>query len=156
MKLKQSPRPVRFLLVEDDDDHAELVFRAMRAQRISNEMSRASNGIDALKMLNREGEFAGNETPDVVLLDLKLPGVNGHEVLHHIKSSPDLSTIPVVILTTSLAEADHVRAYSAGVNSYLVKPVEFDRFQQMVQDLNMYWSVWNQSPVRKETAAGHT
>ena len=137
-------RLVHFLLVEDDDDHAELIQMTLAESRIGNTFDRVSDGEEALAYLRREGAYTDKPQPDVVLLDLKLPKVDGHEVLAQIKSDELLRGIPVVVLTTSHSEADRAKAYYNHANSYLVKPVDFDRFQQMVKDLKLYWGVWNQ------------
>src|SRR5690606_24500907 len=101
-----------------------------------------------LDYVRRQGRFADVRRPDVILLDLKLPKVNGHEVLAAIKDDPDLCSIPVVVLTTSSAETDRLKAYRHHANSYLVKPINFSRFRQMVSDLSLYWGVWNQPSLR--------
>src|SRR5690606_31762487 len=98
--------------------------------------------------LRRQGAHAEAERPDVVLLDLKLPKVDGLEVLAAIRADEELRDLPVVVLTTSDAEADRERAYEHHVNSYLVKPVDFEKFRQMVNDLSLYWGVWNVLPPR--------
>ncbi len=134
---------LNFLLVEDDDDHAHLVLRSLSASRVANRIDRVADGFEALSYLRQEGEFADCPRPDVILLDLKLPKVDGHDVLKAVKHDPHLSTIPVVVLTTSDAEADRLRAYELRANSYLVKPVDFDRFHKLVNDLGLYWGVWN-------------
>lgn len=139
-------RIVHFLLVEDDDAHAELIMMALAQNRVTNTVFRVSDGEEALAYLRHRPPYADCPRPDVVLLDLKLPRVDGHEVLQHLKDDPDLSLIPVVVLTTSAAEADRARAYQNHANSYLVKPVDFDKFNQMVQDLKLYWCIWNQPP----------
>ncbi len=133
----------RFLLIEDDDDHAEFLTRALKRARPTNQVDRMSDGAQALAYLRGEGEHAGRPTPDVILLDLKLPKVDGHEVLAGIKSDPALFTIPVVVLTTSDAESDRARAYAHHANSYLVKPIDFERFRQLIHDLEAYWGIWN-------------
>lgn len=135
---------LHFLLVEDDDDHAEIVLRTLQRNRVGNTFDRVHDGADALAYVRRQGRFADAKRPDVVLLDLKLPKVNGHEVLAAIKEDPDLCSIPVVVLTTSSAETDRAKAYRHHANSYLVKPINFSRFRQMVSDLSLYWGVWNQ------------
>ncbi|MEO8497052.1 MAG: response regulator [Planctomycetota bacterium] len=137
-------RPVRFLLVEDNDDHALLVQRNLKRSTVANSVDRVADGVRALRYLRREREFTGCLRPDVILLDLKLPKLDGHEVLMIIKTDPELQDIPVVVLTTSATEADRVRAYANHANSYLVKPLDFKQFQQLVQDLSVYWGVWNQ------------
>ncbi len=133
-------RPIRFLLVEDDDDHAELIQLALEDHQVSNAVDRVEDGAQALEYLRN----ADSGQPLVVLLDLKLPRVGGHEVLASMKADPALRNIPVVVLTTSQAEADKARAYELHANSYLVKPVNFSKFQQMAHDLKLYWSIWNE------------
>lgn len=134
---------IRFLLVEDEDDHAEIVQRTLRQNRIGNGIDRVRDGAEALAYLRQEDQYAGRPRPDVILLDLKLPKVDGHEVLAEVKHDPRLLKIPVVVLTTSDAETDRAQAYEHHANSYLVKPVDFERFRQMVADLSLYWGVWN-------------
>jgi CheY-like chemotaxis protein len=136
-------RLLHFLLVEDDDDHAAIVLRTLQRNRISNTVDRVADGEQALAYLRQQPPYADRPRPDVILLDLKLPRLDGHEVLSTIKSEPGLRTIPTVVLTTSDAEIDRHRAYDNHANSYLVKPVDFQRFRQMVEDLNLYWGVWN-------------
>jgi CheY-like chemotaxis protein len=140
------PRLLTFLLVEDDDDHAEIVEQTLRRNRVGNVVKRVIDGEAALAYLRGEGEYAGRPQPDIILLDLKLPRVDGHQVLAAVKSDPNLAPIPVVVLTTSDAEIDRLKAYEHHANSYLVKPVNFARFRQMVKDLNLYWGLWNQNP----------
>lgn len=132
----------RFLLVEDDDDHAKIVERCLRSDK-NIFLDRVNDGVEALKYLRREGEYQSTTRPDVVVLDLKLPKKDGHEVLTEIKEDSVLKTIPVIILTTSDAEIDKQRAYENSANSYLVKPLERDSFQKMIQDLGCYWGFWN-------------
>lgn len=134
---------VHFLLVEDDDDHAEFVMRGLRTRRENNFVVRLCDGAEAIAYLEGEGEYSGRVTPNVVLLDLKLPKVDGLDVLTYIKSEPALRTIPVVVLTTSDADSDRARAYENQANSYLVKPVDYARFRQMIHDLDVYWGDWN-------------
>lgn len=137
---------ITFLLVEDDDTHAHLVTRSLSKSRVANFVHRVADGEKALQFLRGEGEYEGQEYPDVVLLDLKLPKVDGHEVLAAIKSDPELKKIPVVVMTTSDAESDRAKAYEHHANSYVVKPVDFEKFRQLVNDLCLYWGVWNESP----------
>lgn len=144
--MTDSAKPVHFLLVEDDDDHADLVQRALMDNRVINKVDRVVDGAQALAYVRKEGEYTDRGKPDVILLDLKLPGVDGHEVLAALKNDPKLCTIPVVVLTTSMTEVDRAKAYMEGVNSYLVKPLDFTRFNQMIHDLRFYWAVWNQPP----------
>jgi len=142
-------RLLNFLLVEDDVDHAELVIRSLARNRVSNAVEHLKDGEEALAYLRREGPWADRPRPDVILLDLKLPRLDGHEVLAAIKADPNLRPIPVVVMTTSDAESDRERAYAQHANSYLVKPVDFAKFRQMVNDLSLYWGVWNQSVERR-------
>lgn len=142
---KEPGRPVKFLLVEDDDDHAKIVTRSLKGAPV-HRIDRTVDGVEALQYLRGEGPFAGISPPDVVLLDLKLPKLDGHEVLADMKSDDKLRLIPVVILSTSDAEVDRVKAYRLHANSYLVKPLDGDLFTKMIQDMSTYWATWNKSP----------
>ncbi|WP_411827430.1 response regulator [Luteolibacter sp. AS25] len=137
---------IDFLMVEDDDDHAELCIRSLRRSRLVNSINRVDDGEKAMAYLRQEGEYAGRRMPEVVLLDLKLPKKNGLEVLKEIRESPELKHLLVVMLTTSSESSDRAAAYEYHVNSYLIKPVQSDSFQQMITDLSLYWGVWNQPP----------
>src|SRR5690606_13998017 len=132
----------RFLLVEDNDAHAKLVMLQFRSMGDNLVIDRVDDGEDALAYLRREGGYAAKERPDVILLDLKLPKLNGHEVLRQLKADEDLRGIPVVVLTTSQAERDMAEAYREHANSYLVKPFDFSRFQRMMEDVARYWGNW--------------
>jgi CheY-like chemotaxis protein len=141
--------PVLVLLVEDNIDHAELVIRTMEDHRIANKIKHFSDGQTALDYLLRRGEYkdpASSPYPHMILLDLRLPRVDGLEVLRIIKEQDALKNIPVIILTTSEAEKDVARAYDNHVNSYLVKPVGFDDFSKLMNDLGFYWLGWNSHP----------
>jgi len=141
--------PILVMLVEDNLDHAELVMRTLEEHRIANVIRHFSDGQSALNYLLREQEYANpasSPRPHVILLDLRLPRVDGLEVLRLVKASDDLQAIPVVILTTSEAEKDVVRAYQNHVNSYLVKPVGFEEFRRLMNDLGFYWLDWNTHP----------
>lgn len=133
-----------FLLVEDDATHAKLVKLALSEEQDDVTLDWVSDGEQALAYIGRQAQFSNKPRPDVILLDLNLPRVDGHEVLRQIKDDPDLRTIPVVILTTSSTHSDKTRAYQNHANSYLTKPLDFDDFHQMVRDLKLYWTVWNQ------------
>ena len=141
-------KPKTILLVEDNDDHAELVTRTFARLTQSVRLEHLSDGAQALDYLSGRGEFADNrpERPEVILLDLRLPKVDGLEVLREIKQSPQLKSIPVVVLTTSAAEADVARAYEHHANAYLVKPVDFTEFNDLLRDLGLFWLVWNTGP----------
>ena len=138
---------VEILLVEDDPDHAELIIRGLQNNGVANRIRLISDGEAALGYLFRRGEYADggkSPRPHLVLLDLRLPKIDGLEVLREIKADEELRRIPVVVLTSSEAEGDMVQAYDNHANSYLVKPVEFDGFRRMMRDLGFYWLVWNQ------------
>jgi two-component system response regulator len=141
---------LQILLVEDDDDHAEIVSRGLVNNRVLNHIHRVPDGEAALDYVFRRGVYADPDLsprPNVILLDLRLPRVDGLEVLRTIKESEETRSIPVVVLTTSDAERDVTSAYDRHANSYLVKPVEFDKFTQMMQTLGFYWLAWNREPV---------
>ena len=141
-----TPCLLHLLLVEDDMDHAYLVRRSLAKARISNSLDHVRDGLEALKYLGRDEPYGDRRRPDVVLLDLKLPKVDGHEVLAHVKTSPDLKTIPVVVLTTSDAETDRAKAYEHHANSYIVKPLDGDGFRAVIEQFNLYWGVVDAGP----------
>ena len=141
--------PVVILLVEDDPGHAKLVRRNLESSRLANRLIHVADGQAALDYLYHLAEFSNLELsprPGVILLDLQLPKVDGLKVLETIKSDPDLSRIPVVVLTTSDAENDVTKAYDKHVNSYLVKPVDFSKFKDLMESFGYYWLVWNKLP----------
>jgi two-component system, response regulator len=140
---------VEILIVEDTPEDLELTLRALRKAKLSNRIHAARDGAEALEFLFCEGQYADRkieDAPKVILLDLKLPKVDGIEVLRRIKSDPRTKTIPVAVLTSSKEQSDVVESYRLGVNSYIVKPVNFERFAQAVRDLGMYWLLLNQAP----------
>ena len=141
--------PLIILLVEDNPDHTELIRRTFQDHRVANKIHCLSDGEAALDYLFRRGDYADPEKsprPHVILLDLRLPKVDGLEVLAEIKAADELRRIPVVIITTSETEGDIARAYDYRANSYLVKPVDFDKFMQLMDDLGFYWLGWNRHP----------
>lgn len=147
-KLHSTPA-IEILLVEDNPDDVDLTLRALRRAGLSNEIVVARDGQEALDFLFCEGSHAGrkiDDTPKVVLLDLKLPKLDGLEVLRRIKGDERTMTIPTVVLTSSMDLQDVVGCYELGVNSYIVKPVNFERFSAAVQKLGMYWLLINQPP----------
>lgn len=140
---------VNILLVEDNLDHAELIRRSFETHRVANNIHHVSDGEAALDYLFSCGPYsdrARNPRPHVILLDLRLPKVDGLEVLRQIRSTDELKTIPVVVLTTSKAEQDVAKAYGEHANSYLVKPVDFEGFTRMMAALGFYWLCWNHYP----------
>ncbi len=149
----------RILLVEDSPRDAELALNALAVYQLANQVVHVRDGAEALDYLYRRGEFEGrlDAQPALVLLDLKLPKVDGLEVLRQIKGDPDLKTIPVVMMTSSREERDLVDSYALGVNAYVVKPVKFSDFIEAVKQVGAFWAVVNEVPpasVRPIKAAG--
>jgi two-component system response regulator len=143
------------LLVEDNPDDEALTLRALKKNNISNEVVVARNGAEALDYLFGEGIYAGRNTqtmPQVILLDLKLPKVDGFDVLRKMRADERTKRLPVVILTSSDEEQDRISGYDLGANSYVRKPVEFAQFLEAVKQLGLYWMLLNQTaPVAKRT-----
>jgi two-component system response regulator len=140
---------VEILIVEDNQQDLDLALRALRKANLANRVHAARDGQEALDFLFCEGPHSGRKIenePKVILLDLKLPKVDGLEVLQRIKSDPRTKAIPVVVLTSSKEQNDVVESYNFGVNSYIVKPVNFEQFSEMVQKLGMYWLLINHPP----------
>jgi CheY-like chemotaxis protein len=131
--------PIELLLVEDNPGDVELTREALAEARVRNHLAVVSDGDEALRFLRREGAHAGAPRPDLILLDLNLPRVDGREVLAAIKGDPDLRRIPVVVLTTSEAERDIVEAYQLHANAYIVKPVDLDQFLGVVRSIESFW-----------------
>ena len=143
--------PLKLLLVEDNDAHAEMVKRSFEQHKLSNEIYHVDDGQKALDYMFREGEYSDEEKyprPHCILLDLRLPKVDGLEVLRRIKSDDSTRKTPVVILTTSSADKDIAQSYEYNANSYVVKPMDFTRFESLMKDLGYYWLAWNQKPWR--------
>jgi CheY-like chemotaxis protein len=141
------------LLVEDNPDDVLLTIRALKRNNISNKMIVAKDGVEALDYLYGTGVHSGRdikELPVVVLLDLKLPKIDGLEVLKHIRQNELTSLLPVVILTSSAEEKDKINGYKLGANSYIRKPVDFMQFTEAIKTLGLYWLIWNEpAPVGK-------
>jgi CheY-like chemotaxis protein len=145
-----SGEPLHILLVEDNEAHAELVIRGMRENQVANRIHHVPDGEKALDYLFGRGEYADaqeNPRPNLILLDLRLPRVDGLEVLKTIKTTPSLLRIPVVVLTSSDAESDIVKSYDFHANSYIVKPLDFRAFTTLMKDLGFYWLGWNAQPI---------
>jgi CheY-like chemotaxis protein len=148
-QIKTPAEPLRILFVEDNHDHAELVMRSLEDHRVANSITHVDNGETALDYLMRRKEYqdpATSPRPHVVLLDLRLPRVDGLDVLKQIKADEKLRRIPVVVLTTSDKESDIARAYDLNANAYLVKPIDFSKFVELLRDLGFFWLAWNRPP----------
>lgn len=130
---------ISVLLVEDDPGDVLLIREAFADHKVGNFLSVVSDGVEAMEYVRSEGAHAGRERPDLILLDLNLPRKSGAEVLAEIKGDPELSTIPVVVLTTSQSEEDVVRSYKAHANAYITKPVDFDRFGEIVHQIDDFF-----------------
>lgn len=144
--------PLHLLLVEDNEAHAELIKRSFNQHRVANRITHVQDGQAALDYLFAQGEHQGAKVdmPHLVLLDLRLPKVDGLDVLRKIKTDESLQKMPVVILTTSAAEKDLAMAYKYNANSYVVKPIDYEKFHQLMDDLGYYWMGWNQDPWNKK------
>jgi two-component system, response regulator len=141
--------PIEILLVEDNPADLKMTLHALRSGKVANHIQVARDGAEALDFIFCEGAFAArniNGKPKVILLDLKLPKVDGLEVLARVKDDARTKNIPVVIMTSSNEQCDVARSYELGVNSYIVKPVNFESFAKAVQDLGMYWLLLNHPP----------
>jgi len=142
--------PGRILLAEDSVNDVELTLAALAEHNLANQVDVVRDGVEALDFLNRRGPWAGrgSRDPIVVLLDIKMPRVDGLEVLRQVKTDPKFKTIPVVMLTSSREEADLMRGYALGANAYVVKPVDFEGFQRAVSELGLFWALINEPPPR--------
>ena len=142
-------KKVEILLVEDNLDDAELTLHALKKNKLANEIQLVRDGAEALDFLFCRGPFVGRRIdagPRLVLLDLKLPKVDGLQVLEAVKGDPRTKAIPIIVLTSSKEETDLVKSYRLGVNSYIQKPVNFGAFQEVVQQLGLYWLILNSKP----------
>lgn len=132
--------PIEILLVEDSDEDAELAVRALTKQRLANQLHRVVDGAEALEFLQ-----GTHQLPKLILLDLKLPKIDGLEVLRALKADPRTQSIPIVVLSSSRQTSDLAESYKRGANSYIVKPVDFEKFVDAVQEIGHYWTVLNES-----------
>jgi chemotaxis family two-component system response regulator Rcp1 len=135
----QQGRPIDILLVEDNPGDVRLTQEALRNNKVRNNMTVAQDGAEALAILRREGQYADSPRPDLILLDLNLPKIDGREVLRQIKEDEELRRIPVVILTTSTNEQDVLQAYGLHANCYVAKPVELEQFMEVVKSIEGFW-----------------
>jgi CheY-like chemotaxis protein len=140
-------KAIKILLVEDNPNEVELTLRALTTANFANEIQVARDGVEALDLIfGNEGWASHPERSGIILLDLKLPKIDGLQVLERIKSDPRTQTVPIIMLTSSREEPDIAAAYQLGVNSYIVKPVEFDQFLDCVKQLGFYWLLLNEQP----------
>lgn len=143
-------KPIEILLVEDNPNDVELTLHTFKKHNLGNRIEVVRDGAEALELIFCTGAYAGRSTEDsprLILLDLKLPKVDGLEVLRRFKSDPRTRAIPVVVLTSSREERDIVESYQLGANSYIVKPVNFEQFTEAVRQLGLYWLLFNQPPL---------
>ena len=141
---------IEILLVEDNSSDAEMTIEALKKNNLANKLLHVKDGAAALDFIFAEGEYTDRrieDTPKVILLDLKMPKINGIEVLQRIRGDERTKTIPVVVLTSSKEDPDIKKCYDLGVNSYVVKPVEFDEFHKAISSLGLYWMIVNQEPL---------
>jgi len=142
-------KPVNILLVEDNEDHAELTLRALRSNNLINEVYVVKDGEEALDFVYHRGKYADVKEfplPGLILLDISLPKVSGLEVLETLKGDPQLKVIPVIMLTTSEREEEIARSYAGGANSYVTKPVNFEEFVKKIREMKLYWIITNSLP----------
>jgi two-component system, chemotaxis family, response regulator Rcp1 len=134
-----STRPVQILMVEDNDGDVFLTMEALKSAKVANEVSVVHDGVECMDYLRRKGKYADASRPDLILLDLNLPRKDGREILAEIKPDPSLRTIPVVVLTSSTAEQDVVKAYDLNANCYIVKPFDFTNLMAVVKSIEDFW-----------------
>jgi CheY-like chemotaxis protein len=137
---------VDILLIEDNADHVELILKALKSNNVLNEVHVVASGEEAIDFLHQRGAYIDKAQPGLILLDIKLPGMNGIEFLRQIKADPKLKLIPVVVLSTSENQKDIMGCYGCGANSYIVKPVDFRQFAKVVKEVKLYWIVINSLP----------
>lgn len=135
----ENGKPVEILLIEDSPGDVRLTIEALKEAKVLNNLSVATDGVEAMEVLHRKGNHGAKPRPDLILLDLNLPKKDGREVLAEIKADPSLKRIPVVVLTTSRADEDVVRAYDLHANCYITKPVDFKQFIKVVQSIEDFW-----------------
>ena len=148
MQIKAAGVPVEILLVEDNPGDSDLIIEFLEEARVTNHVTVVRDGEEAMDYLRGRGRFSGAVRPDLVLLDLNLPRKDGREVLAEIKADPDLENIPVVVLTSSSAEADIAKSYSLKANCYIIKPVDLDQFVSVVRSIENFWLTVVRLPTR--------
>ena len=148
MNVEQIVRPIEILLVEDNPADVRLTMETIKDYKVKNRLEVVGNGVDAMDFLRKKGKFANKMRPDLILLDLNLPGKDGREVLAEIKADPDLCSIPVVVLTSSEAEQDIIKAYNLHVNCYITKPVDLTEFVKVVKSIEDFWLTIVKLPIK--------
>jgi len=151
MDEKRGMESIDVLLIEDNADHVELIVKALRDNNVLNEVHVVTSGEEAIDFLYQRGVYANAARPGLILLDIKLPGMDGIEFLRQIKADPKLKLLPVVVLSTSEEKKDIMGCYGCGANSYIVKPVDFRQFEKVIKDLKLYWLVVSSLPITKES-----
>jgi two-component system, response regulator len=149
MNVPSESQQVEILLIEDNPHEAELAIRNLKKHHLANNLIHIDDGAEALDFIFSRGQYSNRNqvNPKLILLDLKLPKVSGHEILKAIRADERFKSIPIVVLTSSNEETDIMESYKLGVNSYIVKPVNFEAFSKSIADLGMYWMVLNKIPV---------
>jgi len=143
----EAAQQIDILLAEDSATDAEMALRALKKHHLANHLTWVRDGVEALDFIFSRDKYAGrNGKPKLVLLDIKMPKVDGIEVLRQIRADPEMRLVPVVILTSSAEERDIMESYKLGVNSYIVKPVDFTQFAQVIVQVGLYWAVVNRAP----------
>ena len=148
--MNDNNEPIEIMLVEDNPGDARLAVEALKDSKIHNNLYHVKDGVEAIDFLRQRGEYAGVPVPDLILLDLNLPRKDGREVLEEIKEDDELKLVPVVVLTTSEAERDLVRSYDLHANAYVVKPLDLDRFIEVVQAIEDFWFAIVKLPPKAE------
>jgi CheY-like chemotaxis protein len=139
MTIDSSPHPIRILLVDDEPGDAHLMEIALRESPYPTRLQHVVDGVDALRMLRREGEFSEEPLPDLALIDINMPRMDGHELLEILRNDPQLATLPTVVITTSVARRDIERAYRLGARGYIAKPIDYNQLVESINGLLHYW-----------------
>jgi chemotaxis family two-component system response regulator Rcp1 len=147
MNLSQS-KPIEILLVEDSPSDAALTIEALKTGKIANRLNHVEDGVEAMDFLRRRGKYADAERPDLIMLDLNLPRMDGRDVLAEIKTDPGLKTIPIIVLTTSRSDEDILKSYQLNANCYITKPVDFAHFIDVVKSIENFWLTVVTLPVK--------
>ena len=146
--MSMKTEPIEILVIDDNEDDIIMIKEAMSEAKLINLVNRVHDGEQALAYLRKQGEYADANTPALILLDINMPRKNGFEVLEEIKADPQLRSLPVVMLTTSAREEDIVRSYASGACSFISKPVDFDKFQEIARQFSLYWALVAKVPQR--------